>query len=461
MDAGESDASGAGSGEASQGSLRQSLAYMFRSLRYRNYRLFFMGQSISVIGNWLQWAAMNWLIYEKTHSAAWLGIVGFCRISILLVAPFAGILADWFDRRRLVVTTQILATIQPVILSLLMFTDTINKWHIVILSLYAGIIAAFDIPIRQAFTVEMIDNKDDLGNAIALNSSMVNGARLIGPALAGELIARVGEGWCFLLNALSFVPVIWMLIIMEIPPRKETGRRKHVLRELREGAQYAFGFAPIRTILLLLCLVSIMGMPYQQFMSAFAQDILKVGPRVFGQLTSCVAVGALVGAFYLARRDSSAGLEKVIPVATFIFGAGLVAFSFSHLWWQAMPLLVVVGFGMMVNMAASNSVLQTICDDDKRGRIMSFYTMAFMGTVPLGQLLAGKAAAWISLPHTLLASGIFCLVGAGLYAANLKSFRRQVIPIYQRLGLLPRQDPFPAVVEPVADAASPASATGQ
>ncbi len=245
---------------------------MFRSLRHRNYRLFFMGQSISLIGNWLQWAAMNWLIYTLTHSPAWLGIVGFCRISILFVAPFAGILADRMDRRKLVVITQVLATIQPAVLAALTLTGWINKWHIVILSIYAGVVAAFDIPIRQAFTVEMIGDKEDLANAIALNSSMVNGARLVGPAVAGLLIKFVGEGWCFLLNALSFLPVIWALLEMEIPPRKP-GRQKHVLRELRDGVRYAFGFAPIRSVLLLLCLVSIAGMPYQQFMSAFAQDV--------------------------------------------------------------------------------------------------------------------------------------------------------------------------------------------
>lgn len=412
---------------------------MFRSLRYRNYRLFFMGQSISLVGNWLQWAAMNWLIYELTHSALWLGVVGFCRISILLVAPWAGILADRFDRRKLIVTTQVLATLQPLLLAILMFTGHIDKWYIIILSVYAGVIAAFDIPIRQAFTVEMVENKEDLGNAIALNSSMVNGARLIGPAIAGILIALVGEGWCFLLNAISYLPVIWALCAMEIPPRVQTVRKKHALREMGEGAVYAFGFAPIRAILLLLCLVSIAGMPYQQFMSAFAQDVLHVREVMFGLLTSCVAVGALAGAFVLARRRSSVGLETTIPLAAAIFGLGLVLFSFSHTWWQAMPLLVITGFGMMVHMAGSNSVLQTICDDDKRGRVMSFYTMAFMGTVPIGQLLAGKMAASISLPHMLLISGLSCIVGAALYGMRLGTFRREVAPIYQRLGLLPSE----------------------
>jgi MFS family permease len=415
---------------------------MFRSLRHRNYRLFFMGQSISLIGNWLQWAAMNWLIYELTRSAFWLGAVGFCRISIMFVAPFAGILADRMDRRQLIVVTQVMATIQPAMLAVLTLTGWINPYWIVALSIYAGIIAAFDIPIRQAFTVEMIDDRADLGNAIALNSTMVNGARLIGPAMAGVLIKLVGEGWCFFLNALSYLPVIWALLAMEIPVRR-SGQTKHVLRELGDGVRYAFGFAPIRSVLLLLCLVSIAGMPYQQFMSAFAQDVLHVGPGMFGLLTSCVAIGAIIGAGYLASRRRAAGLEAVIPAATFIFGVGLVLFSQSRDWWTAMPLLAVAGFGMMVQMASSNTVLQTICDEDKRGRVMSFYTMAFMGTVPLGQLLAGNVASWlgpttaVSLPRTLLLSGIVCIAGAAVFASNLTAFRRRVLPIYQRLGLMP------------------------
>ena len=409
---------------------------MFRSLRYRNYRLFFAGHSISLIGNWLQWAAMNWLIYTMTGSAVWLGVIGFCRISILFVAPFAGILADRFDRNKLLLITQALAGLQPLSLAILMLGGWLEPWHIIITSIYAGVIAAFDIPIRQSFTVELIDNKEDLGNAIALNSSMVNAARLIGPAVAGVLIAAVGEGWCFLLNALTYIPILGALLAMRIPSRTHVPKRKHVLRELREGVGYAFHFGPIRSILLLLCLVSLAGMPFQQFMSAFAQDILKVGPKLFGLLTSSVAVGALVGAGYLASRRSAAGLEKVIPIVAATFGAGLVLLSFTRTWWQAMPLLVLTGFGMMTNMASSNSVLQTICDDDKRGRVMSFYTMAFMGTVPIGQLLAGSIARWLSLPSMLMLSGLCCVIGAAVYATRLKAFREQVLPIYVRLGLL-------------------------
>jgi MFS family permease len=408
---------------------------MFRSLQHRNYRLFFMGNSVSLIGNWLQWAAMNWLVYELTGSTRWLGIVGFCRISILFVAPFAGILADRFERRKLVVITQALATIQPFLLAFLTLTGLINEWYIVALSIYAGIIAAFDIPIRQSLTVELVGNKADLGNAIALNSSMVNAARLVGPAIAGLLIWAFGTGWCFLLNGLSYLPVIAALLMMEFPVRALKAQRRHVLRELKEGVRYAFGFGPIRTVLLLLCTVSITGMPFQQLMSAFAQDVLHVGPRIFGLLTGCVGVGAVFGAMTLARRRSAVGLETLIPIATTIFGVGLIAFSMARVWWVAMPVLAVVGFGMMVQMASSNTVLQTICDDDKRGRVMSFYTMAFMGTGPLGQLLGGYAAHLISLPTTLLISGICCLVAAGLYTSNLSRFRRQVAPIYRQMGL--------------------------
>lgn len=416
---------------------------MFRSLRSRNYRLFFLGHSISLIGNWLQWAAMNWLVYQLTGSAVWLGVVGFCRISILFVAPFAGILADRFDRNRLLFVTQALAALQPTALAILTLGGWLEPWHILVTSTYAGIIAAFDIPIRQSFTVELLDDKRDLPNAIALNSSMVNAARLVGPAAAGVLIAAVGEGWCFLLNALSYIPILWSLRAMRIAPRPHVAGSRRVLRELGEGVRYAFGFSPIRAVLMLLCLISIAGMPYQQFMSAFATDVLNVGPKMFGLLTSCVAVGALGGAGYLAHRKNPAGLEGVIPVASTIFGGGLVLLAYANTWWLAMPLFLVTGFGMMVNMASSNSVLQTICDDDKRGRVMSFYTMAFMGTVPLGQLLAGAVAKWVSLPNTLLLSGLCCIAGAGVYGLYLASFRRQVGPVYERLGLLSREPAFP------------------
>ncbi len=418
---------------------------MFRALRARNYRLFFAGQSISVTGNWLQWAALSWLVFRLTGSTVWLGVVGFCRISILFVAPFAGILADRLDRRRLVVVTQMLAAIQPLVLAALMFTGQINKWQIVVLCLYSGVIAAFDIPIRQSLLIDMVENKDDLGNAIALNSSLVNAARLVGPAIAGALIWAVGEGWCFLLNGLSYFPVILALVMMDVPNRRRPSAGRHILGDLKDGFRYAFGFGPIRTVLLLICAVSIVAMPYQNFMSAFAQEVLHVGPRIFGVMTGSVGVGAVIGAMTLARRRNAVGLEVLIPLAAAIFGAGLILFSLSRSWVVAMPLLAMVGFGMMLQMASSNTMLQTICDDDKRGRVMSFYAMSFMGIGPLGQLIFGNIANWISLPTTLLISGICCITAAGVYTTYLRKFRLQIAPIYRRLGLL---RPGPAVPIP-------------
>lgn len=415
------------------------LAFMLRALKHKNYRLFFSGQSISLIGTWMTRIATSWLVYRLSNSALLLGIVGFAgQIPSFLLGPFAGVIVDRWNKHRLLVVTQVLALLQSLVLALLALTGLIDIWHVIVLSIIQGLINAFDMPARQAFVVEMIEKRDDLANAIALNSSMVNAARLLGPSIGGIIIAAVGEGWCFMIDTISYLAVIASLLAMKITPRiKSKTNNVAVLQQLREGWTYAFRFAPIRNVLLLLALVSLVGMPYTVLMPIFANDILHGGPNTLGLLMAASGVGALAGAMFLAARKSVLGLGKYIPLMAGMFGAGLMAFSFSRLLWLSLILMVVTGLGFMVQMAASNTVLQTIVDEDKRGRVMSFYTMAFMGTAPFGSLLAGSISAKIGAPHTLFFSGLGCVLGALWFARSLPALRRDVRPIYIRIGILP------------------------
>jgi MFS family permease len=414
-------------------------AFMLRALGHRNYQLFFSGQSISLIGTWMTRIATSWLVYRLTGSALLLGIVGFAgQIPSFLLAPFAGVLVDRWNRHRLLVWTQVLAMLQSSALAVLTLTRVINIRHVILLSVFQGLINAFDMPARQAFLVEMIEKREDLPNAIALNSSMVNAARLLGPSIGGVIIAAVGEGWCFTIDAVSYVAVIASLVAMKVTPRiLKRVNEANMLQQLREGWRYASRFAPIRKVLLLLALVSLVGMPYTVLMPVFANEILHGGPNTLGLLMAASGVGALVGAMFLAARRSVLGLGKYIPLMSGVFGAGLIAFSFSRAIWLSLMLMVVTGLGFMVQMAVSNTVLQTIVEEDKRGRVMSFYTMAFMGTAPFGSLLAGSVADRIGAPHTLLIGGIGCIVGALWFAFSLPSLRREVRPIYVRIGILP------------------------
>ncbi len=418
------------------------LKLIFRALSHRNYRLFFGGQGISLIGTWMQQIAMNWLVYRLTHSALLLGIVGFTsRIPTFLLASLAGVLADRWNRHRILVSTQTLSMIQAMILAILVLTGTIAVWHIILLSLFLGLINALDIPTRQSFVVEMIEKKEDLGNAIALNSSMVNGARLLGPSLAGILIAALGEGMCFLLNGISFIAVILALLAMEIKPKQREIQSSEVFQGLKEGFSYAFGFAPIRSVLLLLALVSLMGMPFTVLMPIFAEKILNGGAQALGFLMGATGVGAIIGSIYLASRRSVLGLGRIIVISSSLFGIGLIAFSLSRLFWLSLLMMLLTGFGMMVEMASSNTVLQTIVEEDKRGRVMSFYTMAFMGMVPFGSLLAGSLANSIGAPKTVMIGGIACIFGSAMFAKKLPSLRRMARPIYVEKGIISEELP--------------------
>jgi len=395
-----------------------------------------MGQSISLTGTWMQQVAMGWLVYRITNSALLLGVVGFCsQIPSFFLAPIAGIVADRYNRREVLIITQALAMIQALIISILVLYNTIKVWQIMVLSSFLGLINALDSPVRQSFTVDMIENREDLGNAIALNSSMFNGARLIGPSVAGILIAWAGEGICFLLNAISYIAVIASLLSMRMKTRGKRIIKTHVIHELKEGAAYVFGSRPIRTLLLLLALVSLVGVPLQVLMPVFARDIFHGGPKTLGLLVAVTGLGALFGTFYLASRKSVLGLARVIARSTALFGAGLVIFSFSKILWFSVPVTLLCGFGMMVQMAGCNTVLQTIVDEDKRGRLMSFYILAFIGTVPFGSLLAGGLAGKIGAPFTLLISGLCCIAAVLIYLRNIPSLEREILPIYAKKGI--------------------------
>jgi len=415
----------------------KGLRLIFRALTHRNYRLFFGGQGISLIGTWMQQIAMSWLVYRLTNSVFLLGLIGFSsQISSLFFSPFAGVLSDRWNRHHILVATQSLAMIQAFILAYLTLMGVVAVHHLIILSIFLGLVNAFDMPTRQAFLVEMVEKREDLGNAIALNSFLFNGARLVGPSIAGILISILGEGLCFLLNGVSFLAVIIALLAMKMTPSKEDSEKTQVLQGLKEGFIYAFGFPPIRSILFFLGWISLVGTANTTLMPVFARDILHGDSKTYGFLMAAIGVGAIIGAIFLASRKNVLGLGRIITIASSIFGIGLISFSLSHTLWLSFFLLLLTGFGMMVHMASSNTILQTIVDDDKRGRVMSLYAMAFMGMAPLGSLLGGSLAGWIGAPTTLIMVGTSCMIGPFLFRKILPSLRIMIRPIYVRKGIL-------------------------
>lgn len=411
---------------------------VFRSLQYRNYRLFFGGQSLSLIGTWMQRIALPWLVYHMTGSVFLLGLVGFLgQIPTFFLSPVAGVLTDRWSRYRVLVVTQVLSMIQAGILAWLSLTGLLEIWHIIVLSIALGCINAFDVPSRHSFVIDMVEKKEDLGNAIALNSMMFNGARLVGPSVAGIMLASTGEGICFLINALSYLFVIASLLSMRIPVRIRQVKATHILKELKEGLDYTFGFAPIRHIILLLGLVSLMGMSYTVLMPVFAKEILHGGSNIYGFLMGAAGSGALLGALYLASRETVLKLGRIIPAAATLFGTGLIALSFSTNILLSMVLMVFIGLGAMMHAAASNTILQTITDDNKRGRVMSFYTMAIMGTAPFGSLLAGWLAKTAGTEATIFIGGLASVAGAVIFYRKLPELKKLVRPVYERMGIIP------------------------
>lgn len=413
-------------------------SHAWRALRHRNFKLFVGGQSISLIGTWMTRLATSWLVYRLAHSALLLGLVGFAgQILTFALAPFAGVWVERMDRRKLLVWTQVAAAVQSLGMAWLTLAKVITIREIIALSVLQGLINAFDMPARQAFTVQMVEDRADLGNAIALNSSMVNGARLVGPALAGIVIGAFGEGWCFLIDGLSYFAVIVSLQMMRIKPLETKRISATMLAQMREGWDYVRSFRPIRTVLLLFAILSLMGWPYTVLLPIFAGQVLHGGAHTLGFLTGASGVGALCAALQLATRKSVVGLTTQIQIAAGVFGAGLILFGMSHSLTISLVLMLVIGWGMMTGLASSNTIIQTLVPEDKRGRVMSYYTMAFVGMAPFGSLLAGGLAHRLGAPRTVMLTGAACIAGAVWYTTELPKIRRVMRPIYEEMGLLP------------------------
>lgn len=409
-----------------------------RALGHRNFRLFFCGQSLSLIGTWMTRLATSWLVYRLTGSSFLLGVVTFAgQIPTFLLGPLAGVWADRWERRRVLLVTQFLAALQSLALAGLTLSGRITVWEVVCLSVLQGVINAFDMPARQSFLVQMVEGRADLSNAIALNSTMVNGARLLGPALAGIVIAAVGEGYCFLIDGLSYFAVIASLLVMHVDAQAAKKSTASMFVQVKEGWTYVSTFAPVRTVLILFAIVSFMGVPYTVLMPVFTTKIMHGGAHMLGFLMGAAGVGSIFAALSLAARKSVRGLYRVLPTVSAIFGGGLIAFSLSRTYWLSLVLMAVTGYGMMKAAAAANTVIQTIVEEDKRGRVMSYYMMAYMGASPLGSLLAGSLAPVIGAPRTVMLCGIGCVAGAVWFALQMPKLRPIIRPIYQQLGIIP------------------------
>ncbi len=410
---------------------------MVRALSHKNFQLFFSGQLISLIGTWMQSVAQSWLVYRLTGSTVALGAVGFAgQIPVFLLAPLGGAVADRYSRRPIVVATQSAAMLLAFVLAALTLLDVVQVWHVFTLAALLGVVNAFDIPTRQAFVVDMV-GKEDLMNAIALNSSMFNGARIVGPAIAGVLVATIGEGWCFFANGVSYIAVIVGLLWMDIVGHARVPLAGAARAEIGEGFRFVGRTSPVRALLLLLGVVSLMGMPYAVLMPIFADRILHGGASGLGLLMGASGVGALVGALSLAARRGVRGLGRWVALASAGFGASLILFSFSRTFWLSAALLVPVGFSMMVQMAASNTLVQAMVPDALRGRVMAVYSMVFMGMAPFGALLAGVLANHVGAPNTVALGGAICIIGAAAFGLRLPALRheaRRLIVALQMTG---------------------------
>lgn len=415
---------------------------MFRALQSRNYRLFFSGQILSLIGTWMESVALSWLVFRLTGSEVLLGTVNFAQqIPMFVVAPFAGVVTERMDRRRLLLFTQTSAMILATTLAVLVLTNRIQVWHILVLSIFVGITNAFDMPGRQAFVPELVDRREHLGNAIALNSTMFNIARLIGPAIAGLTIRVVGEGVCFAINSASFLCVIFALFQMRVVPREQPAVHNHPLKDLRDGAAYVLSFQPIRFLLSLIALASLASGAYAVLLPVFAKNVYHGDSGTLGFMFGAVGAGALVSATMLARRASVVGLGRWIVIASATFGASLIALGLTRSEWLGIPILVLTGFGAMLHMGSTNTLLQTMIEDRMRGRVMAFYAMSFVGTMPIGSLIAGYTSSHFGPAPTLMVAGLITLVGSALFYRSLPTFRSILRPIYEEKGILDSAKP--------------------
>lgn len=409
----------------------------FRALRSRNYRLFFIGQGISLIGSWMTRLATAWLVYRLTDSAFLLGLVSFAgQAPSMILPPLAGVWLDRFDRHKVLIATQAAAMAQSLALAALTLSGYVNMPWIIGLTLFQGIVNAIEIPTRQAFVVRMIDDRADLSNAIALNSSNFNAARLMGPAIAGGVVAAIGEGYCFLVDGLSYIAVIWGLLSMRLTPDVRPPSDRHIGEELRDGWHYVMRSTPIRNLLILLALIGIFSAPYSSLMPIVAGGTLGGGAHTLGFLMAASGVGALVCAVRLVLRRSIVGLVRRMSVAVATFGAGILLLGLSRSLWLSVALMAAAGYGLMYQVVATNTIVQTIVDDDKRGRVMSYYTIALLGSAPIGSLLGGALADRVGVPATFVVAGVACLLTAVWFYQQLPAIRAAMRPRYVELGII-------------------------
>jgi MFS family permease len=411
---------------------------VFRALEFRNYRLFFAGQTLSLIGSWMETLAMSWLVYRLTGSALLLGTVAFCsQIPAFIVSPFAGITAEKYDKRKILIITQSLAAVEAFVLAGLTLARAIHPWQIIVMSVFVGIVNAFDMPTRQAFVLQIVDDRKALGNAIALNSAQFNIARLIGPAIAGVTVAAVGEGYCFLINGISFAAVIAALAMMRLQPHViPEDQLEKPLARVKQGAVYAWNHKPISYLLQLMAMTSLVTGAYFTMLPVIAKAVYHRDSDTFGLMLSAIAVGALIAGLVLAGRPNVRGFYRWILYAAIIFNFGLIGLGAAPSLWIGLPFLVVVGFGSMFHMAATNTMIQTLVDDRMRGRVMSFYMMSFVGFMPIGSLVGGAVADRIGSQWTICAAAGVGLIAAGLYFTRLGRMREVLRPIYEEMGIL-------------------------
>lgn len=415
-----------------------TLRYIFSSLRSRNYRIYFIGQGVSLIGTWMQNIALSWLVYRLTGSVFLLGLIGFTsNIPTFILSPFTGVLTDRYNRLRIMTIAQVFFMLQSLTLALLVLLNLIEVWHIIVLSIAFGIISAFEAPARQSLVIDLIDDPKNLGNAIALNSALFNAARLIGPAIGGVIIAALGEGYSFLINTISFLAVIIALLLVKLPAVKKITSTTHFIKSLAEGVLYTFRSVPIRTLIIVLAILSLFGFPFIVLLPAYAKEILHGESETLGFLMSGLGAGALTGALVMAARKSITGLGKIITVNVFLLGLAVVFAAFSKQLIVSLLILYFGGLSMILALAAINTMIQILADEDKRGRVMSFYAMALMGTLPIGNLMAGSIASAIGISNTMLIGGAFTVLSAFWFEFNRRSMKQSVQTIYRNKGLIP------------------------
>jgi len=407
-----------------------TISHILVSLKTRNFRLYFTGMCVSLVGTWMQQIAMSWLVYELTGSVLLLATITFvAQIPILLATPFMSVFVDRFDRHKILLFTQSLSALQALLLAWLTLSGAVEVWHLIALSLFIGLINALDNPTRQAFYPNLVP-KENLSNAIALNSAVINGSRLFGPAIGGVLIGLVGEGICFLLNGISYLGVIIALLFMQLPAHKTDSKKQHIWYDLQEGFHYVSHHIPIRTLLMLMAVISFFGLPLMTFLPAYVKDILNGGSELLGILLSCIGIGSFGAAIYLAARKSVTGLAKIIMYAALILGVALLSLSFINTPWLAAVVCIPAGYSIIITVASINTLLQTLSDEDKRGRVMGYLAMTFTGMAPVGSMILGFIEKYTGLPLIILISGIACILAGGIFEYYRPRIARHARPIY-------------------------------